>query len=77
MKDTHSSFARITNYIDGRYYLFIYQFIYLFHDKHMNKVLVTLIPSACSKVLTQERLQFSVNSTGYCSPIYRHGTQPE
>jgi hypothetical protein len=74
MKDTPSSFARITIHIDGRYHLFIYQFIYLFHDKHMNKVLVTLIPSACSKVLTQERLQSSVNSTRYCSHIYRHVT---
>jgi hypothetical protein len=64
MKDTPSSFARITIHIDYKHYSFIYQFIYLFHDKHMNKILVTLIPSACSKVLTQERLQSNVNSAG-------------
>jgi hypothetical protein len=30
----------------------------------INKIYITLIPSACSKVLAREQLQFSVNSTG-------------
>jgi hypothetical protein len=30
---------------------------------NINKISITLIPSACSKVLMQERLQSSVNST--------------
>jgi hypothetical protein len=30
-----------------------------------------------STSVTQKRMsKISVNSTGYCSPIYRHGTQP-
>jgi hypothetical protein len=48
--------------ISNKYYSFMYQSKYLFHDKRMNKIHVTLIPSACSKVLTRERLQSSVNS---------------
>jgi hypothetical protein len=65
MKDAPSSFARITIHRDDKYYPFIYRFIYLFHDKHMdiNKIYITLIPSAYSKVLTRERLRSSVNST--------------
>jgi hypothetical protein len=37
-----------------------------FYDIHMNinKIYITLIPLACSKVLTREPLQSSVNSTG-------------
>jgi hypothetical protein len=44
---------------------FIHSYIY-YHDIHMNidKIYITLIPSACLKVLTLEQLQFSVNSTG-------------
>jgi hypothetical protein len=34
------------------------------------------LPEGENARVTQERLQFSVNSTGYCSSIYRHGTQP-
>jgi hypothetical protein len=66
MKDVPSSFVRITIHRDDKYYLFICQFIYLFHDEHMNnnKISITLIPSACSKVFTQERLQSNVNNTG-------------
>jgi hypothetical protein len=45
MKDTPSLFARITIHIDDKDNPFIYKFIYLFHDKHMNKIHVTLIPS--------------------------------
>jgi hypothetical protein len=41
----------------------MYQFKYLFHDKHMNKIPITLIPLACSKVMMRERLQSSENST--------------
>ena len=63
-KDIPSSFVIITIHIDDKYYPFIYQFIYLFHNKHMNKILVTLIPSASLKVLKRERLQFNMNSTG-------------
>jgi hypothetical protein len=42
--------------MDEKYYPFVYQFIHLFHDKHMdiNKIYITLIPLACSKVLKQE-----------------------
>jgi hypothetical protein len=29
-----------------------------------------------STSVTHERVQVSVNSTGYCSSIYRHRTQP-
>jgi hypothetical protein len=29
-----------------------------------------------STSVTQKRVQVSVNSTGYCSSIYRHRTQP-
>jgi hypothetical protein len=45
---------------------YVDSYIYLFHDEHMNvnKISITLIPSAYSKVLTRERLQSSVNSTG-------------
>jgi hypothetical protein len=66
MKDAPSSFARITIHMDEKYYPFICQFIHLFHDKHMdiNKIYITLIPSTCSKVLMQQRLQSNVNSTG-------------
>jgi hypothetical protein len=54
MKDVPSSFTRITILRDDKHYPFIYQSIYLFHDKHMNinKIYITFIPSACSKVLT-------------------------
>jgi hypothetical protein len=46
---------------------------YLFHNKCIDtiKVCITLIPSACLKVMTWIQLQSSVNSTGYCSSIYR------
>jgi hypothetical protein len=42
--------------MDEKYYPFVYQFIHLFHDKHMdiNKIYITSIPLACSKVLKQE-----------------------
>jgi hypothetical protein len=44
----------------------IYSSIYLFHDKHVNIniIYIILIPSACMKVLTRERLPSNVNSTG-------------
>jgi hypothetical protein len=63
MKETPSSFARITIYI-YMINVIIYQFICLFHDMRMNinGIHITLIPSTCLKVLTQERLQFNVNS---------------
>jgi hypothetical protein len=35
MKDAPSLFTRITVHRDNKYYLYIYRFIYLFHDKHM------------------------------------------
>jgi hypothetical protein len=55
LKDTPSSFAKNNNScISNKHYPFIYQFKYLFHDKRMNKILVTLIPSDCSKELTRE-----------------------
>jgi hypothetical protein len=62
MKDIPSSFMKIRVH---RYNI-CYSFIYLFHDKHMtiNRIHITLIPSACLKVWTRKRLQSSVNSTG-------------
>jgi hypothetical protein len=64
MKDIPSSFMRVRVHID--YIYIIHSFIYLFHDIHMNinKIHITLIPSACLKVLTREQLQSRVNSTG-------------
>jgi hypothetical protein len=38
LKDTPSSFARITIHRDDKYYSFISQFISLFYDKHMESV---------------------------------------
>jgi hypothetical protein len=65
MKDISTSLARMRVHKDNIYH----SFIYLFHDKHMiiNIIYITLIPSACSKVLTWERLQSSVNSTVHLS----------
>jgi hypothetical protein len=64
MKDISTSLARMRVHKDNIYH----SFIYLFHDKHMiiNIIYIILIPSACSKVLTWERLQSSVK---YCSPF--------
>jgi hypothetical protein len=44
----------------------IHSFIYVFHgiNVNINRIYITLIPLACSKVLTREQLQSSVNSTG-------------
>jgi hypothetical protein len=44
---------------------FIGPYTYVFHNTHMDisRIYITLIPSACSKVLMRDRLQFSVNST--------------
>jgi hypothetical protein len=62
MKDTPSSFIKMRVYTHEM----CYPFIYLFHDKHINiiRIHITLIPSACLKVMTREQLQFSVNSMG-------------
>jgi hypothetical protein len=35
MNDTPSSFAEISIHIDDKHYSYMYQFISLFHDKHM------------------------------------------
>jgi hypothetical protein len=52
MKDTPSLFVKIRVHRDN----ICYPFIYLFHDKYINIniIYVTLIPSTCLKVLTQE-----------------------
>jgi hypothetical protein len=44
----------------------IHSYTYVFHNIHMNIniIYITLIPLACSKVLTQEQLQSRVNNTG-------------
>jgi hypothetical protein len=44
----------------------IHSFIYVSNDTYMiiNKIYITLIPSACSKLLMREQLQFNVNSMG-------------
>jgi hypothetical protein len=75
MKDTHSSFMRMRAHRDNICYSFIHPSIYLFYDKHMNinKIYITLIPLACLKVLTRERLQSSVNNTGVLF-IYLYAT---
>jgi hypothetical protein len=46
--------------------LFIHSYIYFMIYIHMNinRIYITLIPSACLKVLTREQLQSSVNSMG-------------
>jgi hypothetical protein len=71
MKDIASSFMRIKIHRDNICYPSIH--LYLFHDIHMNinRIYITLILSACLKVLTREKLQSSVNSMGYCSSICR------
>jgi hypothetical protein len=62
MKDTPSSFIKIRVYRHDR----CYPFIYLLHDKHINIniIYITLIPSACLKVMMRGQLQSSVNSMG-------------
>jgi hypothetical protein len=64
MKDTPSLFMKIRVHRDDICSPFIH--IYVFHDIHVNinKIYITLIPSACLKVLMREQLQSSVNSTG-------------
>jgi hypothetical protein len=44
---------------------------YLLHNEHTStiRIYIVLIPLACLKKMTQERLQQE-----YCSPIYRHET---
>jgi hypothetical protein len=63
VKDAPSSFTRIIIHRDHKHYSFIYRFIYLFQDKHMNinRIYITLISSTCSKMLAWEWLQSDMN----------------
>jgi hypothetical protein len=58
MKDTPSSFMRIRIHRDNICYPFIHSFIYLFHNiyiyMNINRIYITLLASACLKVLTRE-----------------------
>jgi hypothetical protein len=69
---------RIQRNKHDNYILIIYLF-FVFHKTYMNidNVNVTLIPSAGLKARMQES-EYNPAQTvrGYCSPIYKHGTQP-
>jgi hypothetical protein len=64
MKNKSSSFIKVRIYICKN--VMAITNLYLFHNKYINiiKIYVTLIPSACLKVITREQLQSNVNSTG-------------
>jgi hypothetical protein len=71
MKDTPSSFMKIRVYGHNICYLFIY----LFHDKHINTnmVYITLIPSACLKVVgANSDANYCVENRRWCS-LHRRG----
>jgi hypothetical protein len=54
---------KIKIYKDNECNLFTHTHMYFIIYMNINRIYITLIPLACSKVLMRERLQFSVNNT--------------
>jgi hypothetical protein len=82
MKDIPSSFQYVKRDTkEWRQWLhLVNSSIFAFHKTYMNinEIHTTLIHSACSKVETWESDYNSAWTVrGYCSSIYRHGTQSE
>jgi hypothetical protein len=60
MKEAPSSFERMTIHRDDKHYPFMYQFIYLFHDKHMEYYIDTfrLFEGVDARAITIHREQY-------------------
>jgi hypothetical protein len=60
MKEAPSSFERMTIHRDDKHYPFMYQFIYLFHDKHMEYYIDTfgLFDFINARAITIQREQY-------------------